>query len=195
MKNQIKTITSLMAAFTLIGTPIALAHNPNGKPDPMNASLEPLKGAQFEQSYLQQMIQHHRGGIEMAKLVSDHTKRAELQEFADKMISVQEQEITQMTRWLRDWYKTSPKKVANEKAEEEMKMHMSMLSAKHDADFDQSFLQMMSQHHHAAVEMSEQAESKSTHPELKKFASIMAKDQESEIKQMKNWAQSWFGPA
>ncbi len=116
MKNQIKTITSLMAAFTLIGTPIVLAHNPNGKPDPMNASLEPLKGAQFEQSYLQQMIQHHRGGIEMAKLVSDHTKRAELREFADKMISVQEQEITQMTRWSGDWYKTSPKKVANEKA-------------------------------------------------------------------------------
>ena len=66
---------------------------------------------------------------------------------------------------------------------------------KHDADFDQSFLQMMSQHHHAAVEMSEQAESKSTHPELKEFTSKMAKDQESEIKQMKNWAQSWFGPA
>jgi uncharacterized protein (DUF305 family) len=195
MKNQIKTIMSLTAAFILIGTPIALAHNPNGKQDPMNASLEPLKGAEFEQSYLQQMIQHHRRGIEMAKLVSDHTKRAELREFAEKMIGMQEQEITQMTRWLGDWYKASAKKVVNEKAAEEMKMHMSMLSEKHDADFDQSFLQMMSQHDHGAVEMSEQAESKSTHPELKKFASIMAKDQESEMKQMKNWAQSWFGPA
>jgi uncharacterized protein (DUF305 family) len=195
MKNQIKTIMSLTVAFTLIGTPIALAHNPNGKQDPMNASLEPLKGAEFEQSYLQQMIQHHRRGIEMAKLVSDHTKRAELREFAEKMIGMQEQEITQMTRWLGDWYKASAKKVVNEKAAEEMKMHMSMLSEKHDADFDQSFLQMMSQHHHGAVEMSEQAEGKSTHPELKKFASIIAKDQESEMKQMKNWAQSWFGPA
>ena len=37
-------------------------------------------------------------------------------------------------------------------------------------------------------------ESKSTHPELKEFATKIAKDQQNEIKQMKSWATSWFGP-
>ena len=41
----------------------------------------------------------------------------------------------------------------------------------------------------------EQAEKKATHPELKELASKIAKDQQQEIKQMKSWAQSWFGPA
>jgi len=100
-----------------------------------------------------------------------------------------------MTKWLADWYKTSPKEVANEAADKEMKPHMSMLSGKHDADFDKAFLDMMPKHHHAAVEMAEQAEKKSIHPELKEFAAKIAKDQQQEIKQMKNWAQSWFGPA
>src|ERR1700680_637918 len=104
------------------------AHNPNGQLDPMNATLQPLKGAAFEVSFLQQMIQHHRSGIEMAKLVADHTQRAELRQLAEKIISAQDQEIGQMTKWLTDWYKTSPKEVANEKADKEMKMHMSMLS-------------------------------------------------------------------
>ena len=195
MASKINLMVPLVTAFAFSLAGIAFAHNPNGKADPMNASLEALKGAEFEQSFLQQMIQHHRSGIEMAKLASDHTKRPELQQFAQKMSGAQQQEIDQMTKWLNDWFKASPKEVANEAADKEMKMHMSMLRDKKDADFDKAFLEMMPKHHHAAVEMAEQAEKKATHPELKELAAKMAKDQQDEIKQMKNWAQSWFGPA
>src|SRR5438128_228880 len=195
MNNKSKNIMPLIAVFTLIAATGAFAHNPNGKADPMNASLEPLKGAEFEQSFLQQMIQHHRSALEMAKLASDHTKRPELREFAGKMIAAQQQEIEQMTKWLNEWFKASPKEVANEAADKEMKMHTSMLSEKHNADFDKAFLEMMPKHHHMAVEMAEQAEKKATHPELKELAAKIAKDQQKEIKQMKSWAQSWFGPA
>src|SRR3954463_793159 len=104
MINKAKRIVPLIAAFTLIAATGAFGHNPNGKADPMNASLEALKGAEFEQSFLQQMIQHHRSGIEMAKLASDHTARAELRQFAEKMISKQQAEIDKMTGWLKSWY-------------------------------------------------------------------------------------------
>ena len=194
MNKKPKNIGVFIAALTLMTAAGAFGHNPNGKADAMNASLEPLKGAEFEQSFLQQMIQHHRSGVEMAKLVADHTQRTELKQFAEKMASAQEQEIGQMTKWLMDWYKASPKEVANEKADKEMKMHMSMLQAKKDADFEKAFLEMMPKHHHMAVEMAEQAEKKSAHPELKEFATKIAKDQQNEIKQMKSWATSWFGP-
>ena len=193
---KMKLLLGIAAAAVFAASPLvstALAHDPKGKVDPMNAALQPLKGAEFETRFLQMMIQHHRHGVEMAKLVNDHTKRPELRELAGKIMSAQQQEIDQMTKWLTDWYKASP--ANNEKAEEEMKMHMSMLSGKHDADFDKAFLQMMPQHHHGAVEMAEQAEKKATHPELKELAAKIAKDQEAEIKQMKGWAQAWFGPA
>ncbi len=184
----------LIAALTLITAAGAFGHDPNGKVDPMNASLQSLKGAEFEQSFLQQMIQHHRSAVDMAKMIPDHTQRAELRQLGEKIISAQQQEIEQMTKWLTDWYKTSPKEVANEKADKEMKMHMSMLQAKKDADFDKAFLEMMPKHHHMAVEMAEQAQNKSTHPQLKELAAKIAKDQQAEIKQMKSWATSWFGP-
>ena len=190
-----KAASARLCAVLIIGLASAVfAHNPNGQVDPMNASLEPLKGAEFEQSFLQQMIQHHRSAVEMAKMVADHTQRAELRQFAEKIISAQTQEIGQMTKWLADWYKASPKEVANEKADKEMKPHMSMLEAKKDADFDKAFLEMMPKHHHMAVEMAEQAEKKATHPELKELAAKIAKDQQDEITQMKSWATSWFGP-
>ncbi len=195
MANKTKNITSLIAAFTIITAASAFGHNPGGKPDPMNASLESLNGAEFEQSFLQQMIQHHRSGIEMAKLANAQTTRTELRDFATKMSANQQQEIDKMSGWLKSWYNASPKEVANEAADKEMKMHMSMFSGKRDADFDKAFLEMTPKHHHAGVEMAEQAEKKATHPELKEFAAKLAKDQKQEMKQMKEWAQSWFGPA
>src|SRR5581483_10081433 len=195
MRTKLENILPVVAALTLGTAASVLAHNPNGKADPMNASLEKLKGAEFEQSFLQQMIQHHRSGIEMAKLASDHTSRAELRQFAEKMIAKQQAEIEKMSGWLKSWYNATPKEIANEVADKEMKMHMSMLSDKKDADFDKAFVDMMPRHHHAAVEMAEQAEKKATHPELKEFVADIVKDQTAESKQPKDWAQSWFGPA
>src|SRR5437773_10452416 len=164
MRTKLQKILPLIAV-ALGSISSVFAHNPGGKPDPMNASLESLKGAEFEQSFLQQMIQHHRSGIEMAKLASDQTKRTELRDFASKMISSQQQEIDKMSGWLKSWYNASAKEVANEAANKEMEMHMSMFSGKRDADFDKAFLEMMPKHHHVAVEMAEQAEKKATHPE------------------------------
>src|SRR2546430_16939694 len=83
MKNKTRRIGPFFAAFTLITAADAFAHTPSGKADPMNASLEALKGAEFAQSFLQQMIQHHRSGIDMAKLATDHTYGSELPEFAE----------------------------------------------------------------------------------------------------------------
>jgi uncharacterized protein (DUF305 family) len=113
-----RKILPLIAALMLGMVTAVFAHNPGGKPDPMNASLEKVKGAEFEQSFLQQMIQHHGSGIETAKLASDHTSRAELLQFAEKMISKQQAEIDKMTSWLKSWYNASPKEVANEAAEQ-----------------------------------------------------------------------------
>ena len=76
-----------------------------------------------------------------------------------------------------------------------MKILMSIFSDKHDDDFDKAILQIMPQHHHMAVEMAEQVEKKGTHPELKELAAMMVTKQTKEIRQLKRWAQAWFGPA
>src|SRR5207249_5730107 len=130
MRTQLQKILPFIAV-TLGSITSVFAHNPGGKPDPMNASLESLKGAEFEQSFLQQMIQHHRSGVEMAKLASAQTTRTELRDFTSKMIANQQQEIEKMSGWLKSWYNASPKEVANTAADKEMKMHMSKIGRAH----------------------------------------------------------------
>ena len=159
----------------------------------MTESLQKLTDKEFEAGFLNQMIQHHRGAIEMAKMVSSHTKRPELNEFADKIISAQTKEISELTGWLKEWQVAEPKMMPNKMADKKMKAEMPKLEAAKDAEFDKMFLEMMIEHHAGAVRMSSLVKEKSTRPELLKFAANVMKDQTAEIQQMKDWQKSWFG--
>jgi uncharacterized protein (DUF305 family) len=59
--------------------------------------------------------------------------------------------------------------------------------------FDREYLTEMIGHHRMAVEMSEMAIDKATHPELKQAAETIIKTQTAEIKQMRTWLRKWYG--
>lgn len=60
------------------------------------------------------------------------------------------------------------------------------------APYDLQFLDTMSAHHKAAVEMAEVVLKKSSNEELKNFAQNIITDQNKEIGQMKDWREKWF---
>jgi uncharacterized protein (DUF305 family) len=59
------------------------------------ASLKRLTGTQFDRNFLQLMIKHHQGAIEMLDLISD-SKNAEAKALAKAINSAQSKEITSM---------------------------------------------------------------------------------------------------
>ncbi|RJL32859.1 DUF305 domain-containing protein [Bailinhaonella thermotolerans] len=63
--------------------------------------LRSLKGAEAEVFYLQLMIRHHKGGVEMAQAVLRLTDRPEVRALAQGMVNTQQGEITLMTDLLR----------------------------------------------------------------------------------------------
>lgn len=60
------------------------------------------------------------------------------------------------------------------------------------APYDLQFLDTMTAHHQAAVDMARQAETKAQSTELKTLAKAIIADQEKEIAQMKKWRDVWF---
>ncbi len=60
------------------------------------------------------------------------------------------------------------------------------------APYDLQFIDTMSGHHQAAIEMARPAETKAQHAELKELARNIIRDQEREISQMKGWREQWF---
>jgi uncharacterized protein (DUF305 family) len=50
------------------------------------------------------MIPHHQSAIEMAQVAREKSEIPEIKELAEDIISAQQEEIEQMTRWRRQWY-------------------------------------------------------------------------------------------
>jgi uncharacterized protein (DUF305 family) len=70
----------------------------------MTARLEGKKGDALDKIFLEDMIVHHQGAVDMAILLRDGTNRAEMKKFAEDIIRVQSAEIEQMKSWERSWF-------------------------------------------------------------------------------------------
>jgi uncharacterized protein (DUF305 family) len=73
----------------------------------MNEMSEMMKGKSgkdLEREFIKGMIPHHRGAVEMAKvLLADKAISLELRTFAENIIKAQDAEIVQMNEWLKKY--------------------------------------------------------------------------------------------
>lgn len=66
-------------------------------------------GDEYDKAFIEGMIAHHEGAVEMAKLSATNAKHAEIKELSEAIISAQQKEIKQMKQWQIDWgYPTTP---------------------------------------------------------------------------------------
>jgi uncharacterized protein (DUF305 family) len=70
----------------------------------LNESIAGLKGDALDEAFLKAMIVRHEGAVAMAQEIMKSTKRQELKDLAEGIITGQAAEIVQMRQWLRDWY-------------------------------------------------------------------------------------------
>lgn len=82
----------------------------NMRDDPMSMSMNDMSfmlagktGDEFDRAFIEGMIPHHQGAIDMAREAQKSAKHEEIRRMADAIISAQQQEIDQMNQWMRDW--------------------------------------------------------------------------------------------
>jgi uncharacterized protein (DUF305 family) len=59
---------------------------------------------EFDLRFLNGMIPHHEGALEMAQQVLENSDRPELQQMAQDILTSQKREIDQMNQWKKAWY-------------------------------------------------------------------------------------------
>ncbi len=72
--------------------------------DDMTSGLYGKTGDDFDKAFLEEMIVHHEGAVDMAEMVLSNSKRPELIELANGIISAQTSEISTMKTWLEEWF-------------------------------------------------------------------------------------------
>ena len=74
------------------------------------AKLQNLRGDDFDKAFLAEMIQHHQGAIDMARLIESNARHDELKKLGQEIMTAQSREIDMMQSWQTDWgYKDTPK--------------------------------------------------------------------------------------
>lgn len=71
--------------------------------DEMVANLESKQGDEFDAEFLEGMILHHIGAIEMAKIATLSAGHIEIKDMAQDILRVQSLEVEQMRAWQDVW--------------------------------------------------------------------------------------------
>ncbi|MBY0538840.1 DUF305 domain-containing protein [Patescibacteria group bacterium] len=72
--------------------------------DAMMSGLEGKTGDAFDRAFLEEMIVHHEGAVDMAEALLKNTKRPELKKLGSDIITAQTGEIQMMKNWLQEWF-------------------------------------------------------------------------------------------
>lgn len=151
-------------------------------------------GAPFDLQFLDTMIAHHQGAIDMAKMAETKAESAELKTLAKNIIAAQEKEISEMKSWREKSFGGKEPAVNMEMSgmNDSMKgMDMKKLESLNGKEFDIEFIDQMIPHHEGAVVMAKQALQKSQDERIKNLATAVIRDQEAEVKQMTEWKTNW----
>ncbi|KKR49758.1 MAG: hypothetical protein UT84_C0020G0002 [Candidatus Curtissbacteria bacterium GW2011_GWA1_40_16] len=180
----------------------AVNYNVTGMMQMMGMRSNNISGitSNIDKHFIEQMIPHHEGAIEMAQLAQERSKRPEILTLAKAIIQSQSQEIIQMRTWYKNWYQVEVPVDANVG----MGMGRGMMqggmmggktadigSLNNAVNFDEAFLQEMIPHHQMAVVMAQMFISGTNRPEMKQLGQNIIKAQETEIDQMRSWLEEW----
>ncbi len=77
----------------------------DGKYIPMMGDMDKLQGKELEKVYIQDMIAHHKGAIDMARQIITLTSRSEIKTMAETIINTQTKEVSLLEGWLQNNYR------------------------------------------------------------------------------------------
>lgn len=155
--------------------------------------------ANIDRHFIEQMIPHHEGAIEMAQLAREKGKHPEIKTLAQNIITAQQKEITDMKTWYKNWFGIEVPATSQHMMEGHMMggaMHMNSMSGdmetlKNAQDFDVEFIRQMIPHHEMAVMMAQMLQGSTNRPEMKTLAENIITSQTQEINQMREWYNNW----
>lgn len=155
-----------------------------------------MTGEMYDRNFIANMIAHHQGAVDMAKLALKNANHQELKDMANGIVSAQEKEIANMTSWQKEWGypSTSADNMMDHGAMgmmDEMAGMTAELNGKTGDDFDKAFIEQMIMHHQSAIDMAAPGEANAEHQEVKDLTKAIVSAQTKEIQQMKQWQTEW----
>ncbi len=150
-------------------------------------------GKYSDKAFIDAMVPHHQGAIEMARVALGNAEHEEIQELSRNIVSTQQSEIEELKSIKKEEFGTSS--VPMEMSVEQMRGMGMMMDPQRLAKrehFDEAFIDAMIPHHQSAIEMARVADEESENQRIKELAGNIASAQKREIEQMRRWREQWY---
>lgn len=144
--------------------------------------------------FIDTMIAHHQGAIDMALLADTRTQRDEMKTLAAGIIEEQRREVAQMQQWRKKWFGDA--KPALNLDFPGMQTGMSGMDTVRLAglkahEFDVEFIKQMIPHHQGAIEMAKALRNDDNYAELTQLSESIIRSQTAEVEEMTNLLGKW----
>ena len=152
-------------------------------------------GGYSDRAFIDAMVPHHRGAVEMAEVALENAEHREIRELAEDVVAAQEAEIAKLRAIKEEEFGTSEIPSGMDQGEMDA---MGMTDSQELAErrpFDKAFIDAMIPHHESAIAMANAALDGSDNPEVREIARAIVGAQEKEIAQMEAWRQDWYPAA
>jgi uncharacterized protein (DUF305 family) len=158
-------------------------------------------GEYSDERFIDAMVPHHRGAIEMAQVALENAEHPEILALAEDVVSAQETEIEQLKAIKQELkaikqeqFGTSEVSMDMMSAEEMGGMGMTMAPQElaNEEPFDKAFIDNMIPHHESAIELAQVVLDQSENSQIREIAGAIVDAQEREIEQMRSWRDEWY---
>ncbi|MEJ7842923.1 MAG: DUF305 domain-containing protein [Rubrobacter sp.] len=149
-------------------------------------------GEYSDEAFIDAMVPHHRGAVDMAEVALKNAGHREIRDLAEEIVGAQEAEIKDLRSIKRREFGTS--KIPPATSEEDMAA-MGMTDPGRLAGqrpFDRAFIDAMTPHHESAIAMAEVASKESDNAEIREIARGIVDAQKREKAQMERWREEWY---
>jgi uncharacterized protein (DUF305 family) len=171
-----------------------MAHNSMGMGSKNMARQMVMKDGKYsDERFIDAMVPHHEGAVEMARVALKNAEHEEIRELSRNIISSQQAEIQELKAIKKEEFGTSRVPMDMSMGQMEgMGMMMDPQSLADENPFDEAFIDAMIPHHQSAIEMAKVANQESENPRIKELAQDIVGAQKREIEQMKRWQEQWY---
>lgn len=166
----------------------------HGSTDPSESARQMVapNGEYSDAAFVDAMIPHHEGAVEMAEVALDNAEHEEIRTLAREIIDSQRAEIEVLGGLREELGGAATTGMSQEEMEGMMGMSTDPQALADERPFDAAFMDAMTPHHESAIAMANVALEESENPEIRAIAEDIVSAQEREIRQMERWRQEWY---
>jgi uncharacterized protein (DUF305 family) len=134
------------AVVLLLGGCGTAENDPDNDPGPGPVATAAVSGdfSPIDVQFAQQLVPHHREGIELARLGAVRVQRPELRTLAEAIVATQQDEVILLTGWLATWKQDPPGPAASSK-------ELAALRKTSGVAFERRFVTLLSTHQSEAI--------------------------------------------